>query len=555
MKKMQAVIISLLFLISSTTQAALFEAPNPYKFGPQGRAVSDLRDFATPKQMVSILPNRPVVATDSEGNRVYYTPDGKMALSIAKNGAMSFSLGGVTKSKNSSGELTGITRTIQGSGLRQEIRNENDQIIGYKELNGKGKTVATYDKDNNLTSTYHYKGQGAKLDYVQNEMTLGRTYYDDYNRAIYEINFEGYVLATYQYQDVSYEYGSDGKSVVAERTSLPAGEKNRGLLISKKNYEAEFEKFNEEEGTSEHSIGYKTTFYNLEGRETHVTNNNGQIIQEFHYKNDGAGNEILDYIEDNLTHNKTYFDEHGKKDYTVNDQNTVLTRYFDDYIVNYSRDGNYAEVTMLDIDGTELYTTLKNIEYNDDGTINKVLDGDDRVLEEYFYKYDSEGNKVIDYVVNYSDDEFDGKTTYLWYNDNKPQYVTSTPERPTDDTDPTILKDFSWNGNTLVYTFNRQTENTKWYQSEKDWVYETFNERIISKNVYNNGQKVGVWNAQKHELTILINERNWITIAGVDEEPTAAFIMNIIEKKAIVERAADMTHDEVIDLNKILSQH
>lgn len=554
MKKMKAVIISLLFLISSNTQAALFEAPNPYKFGPQGRAVSDLRDFATPKQMVSILPNRPVVATDSDGNRVYYTPDGKMALSVAKNGAMNFSLGGVTKSKNSSGEITSITRTMQGSGLRQVVRNDDDEIIGYKELNGKGKTVATYDKDNNLTATYHYKGQGAKLDYVQNEMTLGRTYYDDFGRAICEKNFEGYVLATYQYQDVSYEYGADGKSVVTERTSLPAGEKNRGLLVSKKNYEIEINKLDDALDV-EGEIGYKTTFYNLEGRETHVTNNNGQIIQEFHYKNDGAGNEILNYVEDTLTHNKTYFDEHGKKDYMVNDQNTILTRYYDDKIVNYSREGNYAEVTMLDIDGTELYTTLKNIDYNDDGTINKVMDKDDRVLEEYFYKIDGEGNKVINYVINYSDDEFGGKTTYLWYNENKPQYVTSTEVRPVSDTDPNILKDFSWNDNKLVYTFNRETENTQWYQSERDWVYETFNERIITKNVYNNGQKVGVWNAQKHELTILINERNWITVAGIDEEPTATFVMSIIEKKAIVERAADMTYDEVINLNEILSQH
>lgn len=552
MKKMQAVIISLLFLTTTNIQAALFEAPNPYSFGPQGRAVSDLRNFATPKQMVSILPNRPVVATDSEGNRVYYTPDGKMALSIAKNGSMNYTIGGVTKTKNSSGEITGIARTLQGSGLRQVIKNENDEIVGYKELNGRGKTAATYDKDNNLTATYHYKGQGARLDYIQNEMTKGRTYYDDYGRPIYEKNFEGYILATYQYQDVSYEYG-DGMTASAEETASTNGETNQGLLVSKKAYEIELVGY----GTTEQyggEIGYKTTYYNLEGRETHVKNNNGQTIEEFHYKNDAAGNEILNYVEDTLTHNKTYFDEHGKKDYTVNDQNTVLTKYSDDYIVNISRDGNYSEVTKLDIDGKELYTTLKNIDYNKDKTVNKVMDEDDRVLEEYFYKKDGEGNKVIDYVINYSDDEFDGKTTYLWYDDeNKPKYVTSTANKPTSDTDATILKDFSWNGDVLVYTFNRVTQFTKWYQEEKDWVYETFNERIISKNVYNNGQKVGVWQVQKKELTVLINERNWITVAGVEKEPTAAYVMNIIDKKAIIEKGVK-NRQETINLNEIFKQ-
>ena len=150
MKRIQALIISLLFLITNNIQASFLQGPNPYSFGPQGRSVSDLRDFAKPKDMVRILPNRPVVATDSSGSRVYYSSDGKLSLSISKDGSMSFSLGGVTKGYNSDGELKNVSRTLKGKGLLQEIKNEKNEVIGYKALNGKGRVSETYDKDMNL---------------------------------------------------------------------------------------------------------------------------------------------------------------------------------------------------------------------------------------------------------------------------------------------------------------------------------------------------------------------------------------------------------------------
>ena len=81
MKKLRVLTVSFLFLttnlITSNLNASFLQTPNPYSFGPEGRTVSDLRDFAKPNKMVRILPNMPVASTDSEGNRVYYTPDGK----------------------------------------------------------------------------------------------------------------------------------------------------------------------------------------------------------------------------------------------------------------------------------------------------------------------------------------------------------------------------------------------------------------------------------------------------------------------------------------------
>ena len=150
MKRIQALVISLLFLITNNIQASFLQGPNPYSFGPQGRSVSDLRNFAKPKNMIRILPNRPVVATSSDGSRLFYTSDGKMALSVAKDGSMSFSLGGLTKNYNSDGEFSGSARTLRGSGLLQEVRDKQDRLLGYKTLNGDGKVSKTYEKEINI---------------------------------------------------------------------------------------------------------------------------------------------------------------------------------------------------------------------------------------------------------------------------------------------------------------------------------------------------------------------------------------------------------------------
>lgn len=523
MKKIQALIISLLFLITNNIQASFLKSPNPYAFGPQGRSVSDLRDFAKPKFMARILPNRPVVATDSSGNRVYYTPDGKMTLSVGKDGSMSFSLSGVSKNMNASGEYKGTTRTLRGQGLLQEIRNENNQVIGYKALNGAGKTSKTFDKDMNLTATYVYKGQGAKLDYVQNEMTKGRTYYDDFGRTMCDKDMDGFILATYQYQDVAYGYSEDGKTVTKKETT---GDKGKGLLVSKTMTQQNLYR----------TEVFSTTFFDLKGNITHITDAHGITVTEYHYKNDDKGNQILDYVLDNDTKQKTFYDKHGNREYTIDDMERVVARYFDDYVMNISQDGAYT-VTRYDIDGKELYTTFQNVEYNDDGTISVIKDVNGNISEEYVYTIDEEsGKKIIKYVIKNDDPEY-GKT-YTWYDgEGRPEYTTKTAERPVNDNSDNIVKDFSWNGNTLIYTFDRKTGHTSYYNMDKELVYVAFNDRIVSKNIYSRGQLIGKWDAQNNKLMVYINERSWLTFEGYDKEPTEAEIRYILRISAKVDNA------------------
>ena len=513
MKKLQVLIISLLFLISNNIQASFLQGPNPYSFGPQGRSVSDLRDFGKPKQMVRILPNMPVVATDSSGNRVYYTPDGKMTLSVAKDGSMTFSLGGLSKNYNSDGDYSGSTKTMRGSGLLQKIRNKDDQVIGYRALNGDGKTSRTYDKNKNLTATYVYTGQGAKIDYVQNEMTGGRTYYDEHERAMKDVDMDGYILRTYQYEDVSYVM-LDSDSTRKELTVIKKdpSKVSTGLLVSSRDYGYNTISVNTEKGDVQNQYVYNTTYYDEEGKVLYTQKFDGFITAEYHYKQDNKGNKILDYVINNLDKTKTFYDEYGSRDYTVNDADSLITKYYDDYAVNYNN-GAVTSVTRYDIDGTELYTTFKNVIYNNDGTIDEVRDEDDFLLKKYHYKYDSEGNKIIDYVESNSDVDFN-QTTYTWYSDEgKPMWVTSTDKRPGDITADNIIKTFSWSedGNTLIFTTNKLTGKVDYYDWSKEEVYEAFNERLLSKNIYDNGQLIAKWDEEKKELTILINERQWLT--------------------------------------------
>lgn len=549
MKKLQALIISLLFLITNNIQASFLQGPNPYSFGPQGRSVSDLRDFAKPKQMARVLPNRPVAATDSSGNRVYYTPDGKMTVSVAKDGSMSFALGGASKNYNSDGEFSGSSRTLRGSGLLQEIKNKDGEITNYRALNGDGKVAYTYDKDNNVTATYVYKGQGANLDYVQNEMTKGRTYYDDYGREMYSVDFNGYIQQTYLYADVEYTVDENDKTrKTLKVTKTEENPSDTGLLTSIRNYSNNVSSTTDGEAEL-NPVVYSETLFDLNGKPICIKDADGFISREYHYKQDDDGNKILNYHLDTATNNKTYYDEHGTASYTVNDKDIVITRYFDGYTVNVHPDGSYSEVTKYDIDGKELYTTLKNIDYNEDGTVNKVMDEDDNVWQEYHYITDKDGNKIVDYVINYSDGEFNGRT-YTWYEDGKPLYVTMTSERPTDDKSTDIVKDFNWNGDTLVYTFDRKTETTKWYNMNKELVCESLNERIISKNIYSNGQLVGKWDAQKGETTIFVNERAWIGVVS-DYEPTPAMITALISHATEIDDAI-MNHQETEVLDKLM---
>lgn len=533
MKKINVLIISFLFLLTNNIQASLFQAPNPYSFGPQGRSVADLRDFAKPKHMANILAGRPVVATKADGTRVYYTSDGKMSLSIKENGEMTFSLKGHSKSMDKFGNLKSESKTLKGN--IQEVRNEFGEIQSYNQLDGNGRTIATYDEDMNKTATYNYGKFGKSLEYSVNEMTKQKTVYDSNERAMVVYDADGYILSTYQYEDVSYECSEDRKTLI----TIENEDKGDRKLVTTKSYLNKIEDDGVQSGEVVYSMVNSTTYYDKDGLITHIDDPNGITTNVYYYKQDGDGNKVLDYVLDTKTKSKIYY-ENNKQIYVKNDQGNITTKYYWQgskflFSAEVNDDGAWISTTNKD-----KMTTYSNIVYNKDGTIDTVSDEKGNIIERYFYKEDADGNSILDYVENV----LDGAKTYYDENGCSTQTIDAKGK---------VLTDYSWNKGNLVYSFDRETGITKWYipgeENKPVVIYESLNDRVMSKNIYSDGQLIGKWeliqgsmdegndkinehnelNDRTYKLTIFVNERQEFTLQ-FKEEPTLDQIRYIMNK-------------------------
>lgn len=549
MKKLTVLIISFVFFLTNNIQASLFQAPNPYSFGPQGRAVADLRDFAKPKQMVNILAGRPVVATKSDGTRVYYTSDGKMSLSIKGNGEMTFSLGGHSKSLDKFGNLKAEAKTLKNN--LQEIRNEFGEIQSYNKLDGNGKVIASYDEDMNKTATFYYGKYGKSLEYSVNEMTKQKTVYDKSERAVAVYDPEGYILSTYQYEDVSYESAEDRKTLIA----VESENKGNRLLVTTKSYLNKIEDDGVESGEIVYSMTYSTTYYNGDGLVTHVVDPNGITSMIYNYKKDSDGNKVLEYVLDTKTRNKTYY-ENNREKYVKNDKDKIITKYYWNgskflFSAEVNDDGTWISTTNKD-----KITSYSNIVYNKDGTIDTVSDEKGNITERYHYKEDDDGNNILDYVENV----LDGSKTYytMETNDLGDKLIDKAVPVKTVNAKGEVIIDYGSNKGNLVYSFDRRTKVTSWYmpgqEDKPELVYETLNDRIMSKNIYSNGQLIGKWevshghdaegkdkidesNAEElknmedrtYKLTIFVNERQEFVL-WLKEEPSVDKVRYIMDK-------------------------
>lgn len=525
MKKINVLIISFLFLLTNNIQASLFQAPNPYSFGPQGRSVSDLKDFAKPKQMANILAGRPVVATKSDGSRVYYTSDGKMALSIKQNGEMTFSLGGHSKMMDKFGNLKMETKTLQGN--FQEVKNEFGEIQSYNQLDGSNHVIATYDKDMNKTATFNYGEFGKTLKYSINEMTKQKTVYDEYERTMAVYSADGYILTTYQYGDVEYDTDTDRQTLITKKKE---GAVENGAMVSSKAYYNKVLETNDKTGEVTYDLmAHNTTFYDDKGLALHIDNYEGLTTSEFFYKQDNNGNKVLEYVLDTTNKSKTYY-ENNRQQYVVDFEGHITTKYYWNgskflFSAQVGADGNWISTTNSDN-----ITTFNNIVYNKDGTIDTVADEKGNIVERYFYKEDADGNSILDYVEN----ALDGAKTYYDENGCSTQTV---------DVKGKVLTDYSWNKGNLVYSFDRESGITKWYNGDQEIVYESLNDRIMSKNIYVAGQLIGKWECVQgnttengvlkettsYTLTLFVNEQQVYSIKDYSsEEPTESEIQKLV---------------------------
>ena len=515
MKKINVLIISFLFLLTNNIQASLFQAPNPYSFGPQGRAVSDLRDFAKPKQMVNILAGRPVVATKSDGTRVYYTPDGKMSLAIKENGEMSFSLSGYSKSLDKFGNLRSEVVTHKNN--LQEVKNEFGETQSYNQLDGNGNVIISYDKDMNKTATYDYGKYGKKLESSINEMTKQKTVYDEHERPMAVYTAEGRIITTYQYTDVDYDTDQDCLELIITKKEVKT---DSTKMETSKNYMSVSDDVDVLNSEMKGHFECSVTHYKDDGVSVdYVVNANGETIAYYCYDKDIYGNEVLTSVFNPKTQERTFY-ENGKQSYTVNAKGGKIKQYYWEgskflFSVDLGEDGKWIRTTNSDN-----ITTYSNIVYNKDGTINTVSDENGNIIEKYYYKEDADGNSILDYVENV----VDGSKTYYDEDGHSTQTI---------DVKGNVLTDYSWNKSDLVYSFDRKTGITTWYagsgtDKEVQYEYKSLNDQLISKDIYSAGQLIGKWNAKAGDLVLYINEQERITLTNYTEEPTVGYIRKII---------------------------
>ena len=353
MKKINSVLLSMIF-IAGTLNASFLPTPNPYSIGPDGRSVDSLKFYSPPNRNYHILPNRPLIATDSSGNRLCFTPTGKLAASYSKDGKFTFTLGNVTKTTDAEGNLTGVSRVVKGTNM-VEVRNEFGEVLSYQELGFGGKVVAAYDNEKNLTATYYYDKYGKGIDRIVNEMTKGMTVFDqNTGLAMYDIDYEGNRVGRYIYDD---------KNRLAEKVDVYGN----------------------------------TTYFDDNGNPTHTSDKDGLVISRYNYKYDDKENYVLENVTDPRTGNITYFDVNGKQ------------------------------------------------------TVTKNAFG-------------------------------------------------------------AVIHDFLWMGSKLIATFDRQSQETTWYSVDGKTMYTTFNDEVISKHLFFEGQLVGIWNVRTNQVTVLKNERQELVL-------------------------------------------
>ncbi|MDR3112227.1 MAG: hypothetical protein LBU55_03540 [Elusimicrobiota bacterium] len=286
---------------------------NPYEIGPTGRNIEDLAGFAKPNQMFSVVPNRPIVATDSSGNKQYYSPSGNLSLSISKEGKATFTLNSVTATLDADGKLEKLERQLKGTNI-VEIQNEHGNILGYKELGLGGKPIREYDKDNNLSTTYEYDKYGKNMVFSTNEMSKRKTVFNDKGQMLYDLDFEGNPVK-------KYEYDENGK--LAKTT--------------------------DENGIATIFDGHQNMLY---------TELNGQVVSKFTYGYDSHGNYVLKSSMDMETEDITYYDK-GNQTYTINKNGEKITDYcWNGTTLVFSFSLMTQETTWYDVDGKTLYVTV-----------------------------------------------------------------------------------------------------------------------------------------------------------------------------------------------------
>lgn len=318
MNKICKLAVSLNLLLVFSFSQAFANLPgatggNPYSFGTAGRTVQDLTDYNKPQQMISIVPNRPIAARDKHGNRVYFTPNGKMTLRVSNDGSMVFNFRGRVKEINKDGELVSTTENEQGTNMVL-VKNDKGEVVGSKEMGFGNKTLKEYDKEGNLVKSFKYNKFGKQMEFVLNELTQTRTVFNEGGLPVVDVDFEGNEISWYSYdQDNRLEKKEDvygNVSFMDDQGRLTHTVDYWGNTVAKYNYKED------ENGyyyldTVENIRDNTITFYE-DGKQQYIKDEEGKTVKEYHWDED-----TLVYVYDYKTQQTTYFNELGRPEYTT----------------------------------------------------------------------------------------------------------------------------------------------------------------------------------------------------------------------------------------------
>jgi len=225
----------------------------------------------------------------------------------------------------------------------------------------------------------------------------------------------------------------------------------------------------------------------------------------------------LEYVLNENTMVKTVYGKNGKAKYDMNYEGTQIAWY------NYDKYGSIESKTDI-----QQNKTL----FDKDGNMKETTDWAGNVALKYNYKTDDKGNYTLDTSV-----DKDGNITT--YKNNNPQKTTSG--------DGTIItREWKYEGNTLIYSHDRNKNEITWYDATGKSLYSSIDDFVTAEWIYSKGKLVGTWDNTTNKLSVFING-NVVGNYTVSGKPSAQVIQGMIDSGEIKQDYVD--GERVLDAN------
>jgi len=304
---------------------------SPYNYFPEGTyRAQDWTEQKTPV-MIEVLPHTPMLITDSDENKMYISPEGKVMLKIDKQGNRMFFMKGLTHhEEDSDGNLTVKFRHTKGTN-KVEVQNEFREKIGAQELGLGNKVVREYDENNKPTKSYEYNKYGKRITWIVDELTLTKIECDEQGKPLWDIDFEGNKVAWYSYNEqgkLMLKEDVYGNKTYYDKKGMSHTVDCEGNIITTYNYAKDEYGYLVLSSAKDEIRGNITLFDN--GRPQEVKNSAGAVIKKYEWK----GTKLI-YTLDVETNEVTWY-ENGRPTYTSYDDFMVRQWfYFDGKIAGF----------------------------------------------------------------------------------------------------------------------------------------------------------------------------------------------------------------------------